>query len=357
MGLLIVDGIEGYGPDGTKAADDATLCRRVNMRWHRVDGDYGGSSNCSQILGSSTARNGQLCWDFYEGNGHEWLTWLQGGEVTDLVMGFAWRPASDQYGDILYFRHDAGNNLRLGYDINGRLYVSDASNSVVGISTDPLIQFRHWNYIEIKVSFSNTAGTAIVHFNGKEVINVSGQDFEAVGSHPHANNFAFYYRDSVQIDDLYVIDQNTSGLSDFLGPVVIRRLKPNADTATADFTPSDGVDHYACVDDDRVDEVEYLESSTVSDDELWDYESVPSEIFSIVAVNVETAIAATGAGAKKAASLCKSGVTAVQELTQLVTIDNIWDAFNSLVEDDPDTSSPWTISGLNAAQFGVRHKA
>ncbi len=357
MGLLKVDGIEGYGPDGTTAVDDTTLCRRISMRWHRVDGDYGGVNICSLIAGSGTARNGQLCWDFNTSNGHEWLTWLKGGEVTDLVMGFAWRPASSQYGDILYLRHDGNSNLRLGYDINGRLYVSDASNSVVGISTDPLIQFRRWNYIEIKVSFSNTAGVAIVHFNGKEVINVSGQDFEIVASHPHANNFTFSYRTDTQVDDIYVIDQNTSGLSDFLGPVVIRRLKPNADTATADFTPSTGVDHYACVDNDKVDESDYLESSTISDDELWDYESVPSEISLIKAINVETAIAATGAGTKKAASLCKSGTTAVQELTQLATIDNTWDAFNSIVEDDPDTVSPWTISGLNAAQFGVRHKA
>lgn len=346
MGIIKFDGFEGYGPDGTNCYSDSTMARRMNGRWNRLDAD---STPGSRI---ASARGG-LSFDLYTASGNSWYTWFE--DITSLVLGFAFRPVTTS-GEIVNFRHGFSGSMKLSFDVSGRLTITNANSSVVGTSV-VVIKFRRWNYIEVKVTFSNTAGTVVVQCNGKEVINLSGQDFEAVSSHPHCDNLRWFYRADTQMDDMYLIDQSTGGLTDFLGPVIVRRVKPSADTATADFTPSTGIDHYACVDNDRADETDYLESSTLTDDELWDYENVPSEIDTIQAISIETFIAATGVQAKKAASICESGASGVQEIGLRATISPDWEQFIDIMEDDPDTSSPWTPSGFNAAQFGVRHKA
>jgi hypothetical protein len=348
------DGFEGYGPSDTRSSDDITLDRRLNVRWQRVNSDYGGTSGSSRIWNGS-ARGDKLCWDFRTRNGHSWVSWLK-DELSTIIMGFGLFPWNGQSGDIIYFRHDSGNNMVLGITSNSEIYIKRDNGTRVATS-GPLIKWRRWNYIEVKATFDATAGAVELRLNGKTIINLTGQDFQATAGHPHSNNISWWYHDYQKLDDIYIIDPNTSGLDDFLGPIVVRRLKPSADSATADFTPSTGTSHFACVDNDRADATDYLESSTVNDDELWDYENVPSEIASIKAINIETSFAATGAEAKTAASLCKSGTTAVQEVGQRATVETDWDQFNDIMETDPDTGSAWTISGLNAAQFGVRHKA
>jgi hypothetical protein len=272
-------------------------------------------------------------------------------------LGFAFRPWVGQFDDLLYFRHDNDVNLTLGYNQNGSIWVKNANGTVVGWTTEGLIRFRRWNYIEIKATFHDSTGSAVVQFNGKEVINVTNQDFANVGGHNHSNNLEFDYHLAQLMDDMYLIDPDTSGLSDFLGPVVIRRLQPASDTATKDFTPSAGTDHFDCVNNDRADETDYLTSGTINDDELWNYDDVPSEVSDIKAINIETAVAATGSEPKQAASLCKSGASPVGEMGTLTTIETTWDQVNDIVENNPNTSSPWTPATLDAATFGVRHKA
>lgn len=329
--------------------------RRINVRWNRVEGAYGGTNRSSRILGSPSARGGALCWDFRDSISHNWVTWLKPC-MSHIVMGCAVRPWSGEWGDQLRFRESGKDCLILGYANGGHIYLKDSNGTVIDRTSDPHIRWCRWNYIEIKATFHNTTGSVELRHNGKTVVTAQNQDLAGFSGN-YINNLKFDYRDGMLVDDIYILDPTTPGLNDFLGPVVIRRLAPTADTAIADFTPSTGTSHYACVDDDRADETDYVESATVNDDDLWDYEDVPSEIAAIKAVNIVTDAAVTGSQAKKVVSLCKSGVAAVQEVGEGVTIATPWQEFNHPIESDPNTGSPWTLSGLNAAQFGVRHKA
>lgn len=355
MGLLKLEGFEGYGPDGTHD-DDATLIRRLSMRWGNVYG-YSGTPASSPGISSNHPRGSGLNWEVVSYNGHAWFT--ETAVMSDVIFGFAWRPNLRPYNDLFHFRWGSSRIFSLNNTYDGYLTVTDYNSAEAGRSVRPLIKNRRWHYFEVKVFFHPTAGTAVVHHNGVEVINISNKDF---GNNYAMDNLKLQYSLNSQhgeqsFDDMYLIDPNTSGVSDFLGPVVIRSLKPTVDTATNDFTPSTGTDHFAVVDNDRADETDYLESSTINDDELFEFANIPSEIVTLKGMSFETAFAVSGSQPKKAVSLCKSGATAVQEVDSLVTIANNWEQFDSILEDDPDTGVPWTISGLNAAQFGVRHKA
>ena len=360
MGLILLDGFEGYGPDGTVSATDTTLDRRLNMRWGRISSSYGGENYSAQISGSPLARGGKLCFNIIDDNGKYWRTWL--GDRSQIIVGFAFRPSRGEAGEYVYFMHGgtyagACSCLKFSITENGYIQLHDAGNSLIDTSEKALIRFGRWNYIEIKATFHDSAGSVELRHNGSSVLTAQNQDLAYTSGHNHCDTLEFEFYDELLYDDIYVIDPTTGGANDFLGPVVVRRLSPTADTATADFTPSEGMDHYACVDDDRADQDDYLESTTIGDDELWDYENVPAEIAAVKGVNIETAAYVTGSQTKGIASLCKSGTASIQEVGAETTISTDWEGFNHILETDPNTSSPWTVSGLNAAQFGVRHKA
>jgi urease gamma subunit len=352
MGVFKLDGFEGYGPDGTQSSTDATLDRRMNMRWHRLDSDF---SPGSKIIGSTSARGGELCWDMFENNGHTFRTYLP--NVEDIVMGFAIKPTTDQYGTFFYFRHGGSQILHFGIDSMGRIWLKDSTATLIATSA-PVVKFRRWTYIEIKATFHDTAGSVEVRVNGGTTAVISETSLDTAVTHNHADNIQWFYRDTTQWDDIYLIDQDTAGLSDFIGPAIVRRLSPSADTATADFTPSTGSDNYAMVDDARADDADYVSSSTVTDDDLYDYDNLPSEVNAVKAVAIVTSFYTTGGSeAKQIAALTKSGTTAIEETGVAASISDLWQDAIHITETDPDTSSPWTVSGLNAAKFGVRHKA
>jgi urease gamma subunit len=320
MGVFKLDGFEGYGPDGTQSSTDATLDRRMNMRWHRLDSDF---SPGSKIIGSTSARGGELCWDMFENNGHTFRTYLP--NVEDIVMGFAIKPTTDQYGTFFYFRHGGSQILHFGIDSMGRIWLKDSTATLIATSA-PVVKFRRWTYIEIKATFHDTAGSVEVRVNGGTTAVISETSLDTAVTHNHADNIQWFYRDTTQWDDIYLIDQDTAGLSDFIGPAIVRRLSPSADTATADFTPSTGSDNYA--------------------------------MNAVKAVAIVTSFYTTGGSeAKQIAALTKSGTTAIEETGVAASISDLWQDAIHITETDPDTSSPWTVSGLNAAKFGVRHKA
>jgi len=325
------------------------------MRWGQVHGYVSSKAN-SPGPSANHPRGSGLNWEVYGYNGTAWYTWI--GQKSSIIFGFAWRAnLNPGIGSIMSFKSSGTAVLSLMLSRNGVIWIEDYNRNSAGASAKRLIHTRRWNYFEIKATFHPTAGTVVVHHNGLEVINTTGNDF---GNSYYADNLQLTYGSSVRgdqsFDDMYLIDPNTSGASDFLGPIVVRSLKPTSDTATADFTPSEGSDHFAVVDDDRADGATYLESSTINDDDLFGFASIPSEIATLKGVSLETASAVTGSQPKETVSLCKSGSAALQEIESQTTIAVDFEQFDSIIEDDPDTGVPWTISGLNAAQFGVRHK-
>jgi hypothetical protein len=154
-------------------------------------------------------------------------------------------------------------------------------------------------------------------------------------------------------DDLYLLDTSTPGHNDFLGPIHIKSLHPNGDTTTADMTPSTGVDHYALVDDTNPDIAEYLTADAVNETDIWDYEDVPSDS-QVKAIQINTS-AYTDGTLEHFSPIVRSGGTNYEQ-TQVPVFDQVLDYRFELLETNPDTSSAWTPSTLNAAQFGVKRK-
>lgn len=124
-------------------------------------------------------------------------------------------------------------------------------------------------HIEIKVFSDSAAGTVQVKQDGETILdasslNTGGEDFESI-------RFGCTYRDHVYYDNIFFADDWCGELKSYL-------LLPDGDD-TAQFTPSEGSDNYAMVDDDGQDgDTTYVESATVGDKDIYTFSDLPSGV-------------------------------------------------------------------------------
>ena len=127
-------------------------------------------------------------------------------------------------------------------------------------------------------------------------------------------------RHTLRLDDVYVCDTSGSRNNDFLGDVKVVTLRPNADTAQADFTPSAGSVHYSLVaeapDDDG--DATYVESGTVGHKDLYGYQDLTGTPAAIMAVQLATVARKDDAGSRSLRAVLKSGATTANGATRVL---------------------------------------
>lgn len=201
-----------------------------------------------------------------------------------------------------------------------------------------------WYTGEIVATVSDTVGAIQVKLDGTTVLNLTNVDtrngtpttidrvlFQGTGN---SNNF--------DVDDVYVVNSGS-----FLSKAVrIETLVPNGDGATLNWTPSTGVNHYAVVDELPVSTTDYLSATNVGDVDELNFSNLSSTPAAIEEVNLFAHWAKTDATARTAYLSLTSGGT---------TSDGSAFALNSTgvrndrpLETDPNTSTAWTASGVNA---------
>jgi hypothetical protein len=344
MGIVFLEGFEDYGPAGTTGTQ---LRDRLSRYWGNPDTTTG--SPDSQIV---AGRGGGLaCYLGYYQN--EMCILID--KTDELICGFAFK--AEGFGTLCNFSYSTPlqEQAYLSVSASGNLYVRDTSGVAYGGTSNAPIKFGVWHYVEMRVKIGTVDGEVEVWLNGEQVINLTGLDTDNGNANIHRVFFDTGTNVSTYYDDIYLVDPNKSGISTFLGPINIKPIRPIADTAEADFTPSTGVDHYAMVDDETPTLSENLSASTLNDFDLWDYGNVDTDAQSIEAIQIRTACRSDGT-AISYAPVCKSGGTEYDQTTKGVVDPSIMYCRSDVLETNPNTSTAWTPTTLNAAQFGVKRK-
>lgn len=217
-----------------------------------------------------------------------------------------------------------------------------------------------WYYIEMKAYIHDSAGTVVVKLDGVTEINYGPGDTSYNGdtsitniSLARAGSGGIY--PEMAFDDLYICNDQGSTCNDFLGDVRIDCLRPNGAGNSTDFTASTG-SNYQCVDDTTPnDDTDYVYGSTVGDHDTYAMEDHPSAAGSIYATQSHAWMAKESGGTRQAKIITRSGSTDYEGSAESISDTYQW--FSEIREVDPDTSSAWTISGFNAAQFGTKIEA
>lgn len=205
-----------------------------------------------------------------------------------------------------------------------------------------------WNCFEFRYKVSDTVGIFQVKVDGTLIHDFSG-DTRNGGTVDEidqikittANGVHMYY----QFDDIVVRDDGWPGAGG------VHLLVPDSAGDVSDWTASAG-NPWDCVDEVPPDFADYIyEDSANLDSHLFNAESLPSEVDSVNAVKAMNVAKLAVAGSGNVRAIAKSGTTTdVGSSESLDTSDKYVD---HLMDDDPDTASEWTVSGVNSLQVGA----
>ena len=212
---------------------------------------------------------------------------------------------------------NADGTLRVAKSTGSGLSRSSYSvGSLLGTSTNT-ISFNTWYYLELKV-FSDVSGTWELKINGTIWASGSGVDTRCNGE----LNSGFFLDAglsmSVTYDDIYCLDSTGSYNTDFLGPQQVMAIIPDG-MDTTEWDPSVSTNN-SCVDDGPAIDT--------------------GEIFS---------------GAGSVTTVIKSG--SEYDETSTNRISGSRHSVSRLAERNPNGSAQWTVSSVDAAQFGIKANA
>lgn len=336
MSLLFVEGFDHY------AIADAT------KKW-----DAGGVSGSSIVAG----RVDGSAWSV--GTTTMYLQKIfSASNETEMIVGFAIKSTS----------YTTFSGLATFYTVAGVAQLSLSCNSTTGIlsvrrgdysaativDTGRALTANNWNYIEMRVLFSQTVGEVEIRVNGEVWANSTGLDTCAdtnvgagilrLGNGTAALNSAIY-------DDLYIIKKDGSGSTDFLGDVRVKTLFPTANGTTTQLTPSAGT-NYENVDDATAETTNYNSSTVAGNKDLYTTGDLTVTGGTVYGLQVVSWAAKDNTGTRSVSNVVKSSTTTDVKTAQAVSTS--YDFYSDLLALNPDGSVAWTESTVNAAEIGVQ---
>jgi hypothetical protein len=272
-----------------------------------------------------------------------------------MVVGLGYWFDADYSGRLfgLYDGTTLGMNVHKEY--GGELGVYRGSTQLAVTSGLGLVTST-WYWIEFKTLCNSSAGTYELRVGGVSKLSASSQNTKA-GSNNYHNVFQMLgaANGKCRYDDIFILDGSGSSNSSFLGNRKVVALYPNGDVAGyADFTCSSGSTHYALVDENPVnDDTDYVEDGTIGHKDLWDYPSLAGTGSNVSGIQINSMVRETDAASMTLNTLIKSGATEDVGTGEVIGSTS-YRSLRRISETDPDTGLPWTVSGVNAAQFGIK---
>jgi len=358
MTLLFFDGFETYDAGATMASgledvyamrpDIATTeifitpsTRIPGGQAMRIDTALGSHSGTNPTYGPQLPLAGYAAGD----------TWVFGVAIKASSLG-----AGGTVRSIFQLYSSEGEDiLALRLHANGDLTVDrfGVAGSIVTLETESAaIADANWHYIEFKTKLHNSTGTWEVHLDEVTIMNGTGDTDNLVRQPACHLRMGHIQSAIIDYDDLYILDTTGSVNNDFLGDVLVQRLRPNGDTLTKDFTRSTGSTNWDLINElGEDDDSTYVESKTLAQRDLYEYEDLPMSAATIYAVIAKPVLRKSEPGSRTCKLLCFSDP--IEDETGTIYPSTSYVRQAKLFETDPATSALWTDAGVNDAQFGV----
>jgi len=371
MALLFFEGFETVGTE-TGLAYQGTTRPRIDMRWYSTYASPTPATQSFFLIDDRHSEGYAIQMGQAAGSTGNYLQWevpsayrSTGTAAAEFVVGmwvhvpstsrtFSFLTAYSQSGgapdDHILFRvvNSQDIDCRFGYGA----YISLGSASSVFTAGS-------WHHVEVKFKIGNSPyGYIQAKVDGATVFtsaSIDTQDFWGdVRWFRLLNTTNSTGNDYVAYDDIYILVTSGSTPTDYLGPNArVYSMPPDGDSTPLQWTPSSGTVHYALIDENGADSADYVETSTNGYEEMFTLGS-PADTGTVHGVKIEAEAIDTSAGANNMDVRITSGST-TQETNWNVTSTTAYDVFVHYEGDtDPDTSSAWTTSGINALKAGVQ---
>jgi hypothetical protein len=293
-------------------------------------------------------------WQIFE----EQRTWVFG--FRHMWSGYATGGIFVNNDQLHYIGYGGGTQVEVVCDGTGRLGV--ASGHGTTWTPAPVLAAGTWKYIELKVFISTAAGTIDIRVDGEDVINLTGINTNPVGVIEQTANTVGMGKGRMNTPsglsgplytDLYICDGQGSLNKDFLGDLEVQTLYPMGAGNNSQWTPTAG-SNWENVDDPAANgDTDYVHASEDSAIDTYTYTDVTGGVSGIVA-GIQHSIFARKASAGTVHVAAVTRPNATDYIGDAETLSISYRNLVSIEETNPETDIPWTISGVNAAQFGQK---
>jgi len=230
------------------------------------------------------------------------------------------------------------------------------NGTVLGTTTFAIASGTYY-YIEFKIKIDNSTGTADIVVNGSNKLALSSQDTQntanATANQVRLGNNAVSTASTLDYDDFYSCDGTGSAPTNaLLGDVRVETILPNGVGNTSAWTPSAG-SNFQNVDETAPNaDTDYNSTSNAGDVDTYNYPSITPTSGTVYGVQVNMNARKDDGGTRTIAPVVRSGGTDFVGTSQ--NIGSSYTYYQQLYEQDPNTAAAWTISNVNAAEFGVK---
>jgi len=239
---------------------------------------------------------------------------------------------------------------------NQILKILNAAGAQVALGTTAM-PLNTLHYIEWKVFVNGASGSSEVILNGAtEIASTTGNFGSLNTDHIQISNSNSNASTTVNtdFDDLYVINTATGSPTTYLsgtGFWHIQTIYPNGAGSHTQWTPDSG-SNYARVNEATPDsDTSYVSDATVNDRDSYTFGNLTS-LTSILSAKIRGFARKDDVATRQIALVSRPTTTDYDGATQTMT--TTYTMYNEQVDNNPDTSSAWTISDINSSEFGIK---
>jgi hypothetical protein len=332
MALLFMDGFSHYSS--------------LLFKWNTISGSPTINASAGRIYGGALVSVGS-----------QFITRTSNEKYQELIIGFAHKPVTNLANAVLIALRNslqgATNYINIDWDTSNTRYLYRLGTNTVGIS-EPIV-LGEWYHLQLKIRVDNITGSYEFRLNNATEVsatNVDTQPSSTPTNYIDTILFGSQNTGTHHFDDFYLCDTSGSINNDFLGDVVVETIFPNANGTKTQFSPSTGT-NFENVDDVTHDsDATYNSSSTLNNADTFDFPSLATSGGTVFGIQTNLVARKAAVGIRKMSDVIISNTNEYDgnETALGANYANI----SQIHEVNPDTSSAWTISGINSAEFGYK---
>ena len=286
--------------------------------------------------------------------------------TTELIFGCAIKVGG-AVGSIpwnITFYEGGTSHLQIDVDGSGRLqFRRGAGGTILGTTTSPLVNsvFVH---LQFRLKVHDSTGTLTVKIGNIAEITLTGIDTRNGGSTGaidtvqfNSGQITFAGAWNMYYDDLWICDVAGSVNNDFLGDCTVQALLPNGNGNSSQLVGSDSnsTDNYLLVDESTPNsDTDYVESSTPGDKDTYAFGNLPQATGTIKGVQVCPFLKKTDAGTRSVVSVVR--LSGTEEDSAVKNLGTSY-AYQTDIRETKPGGGAWSLSDVNAAEFGIKVNA
>lgn len=371
MSILFFEGFETVGTE-TGYADRTTVVPRMDLRWS--DFRISGADTDYPYLIDDSFSEGFAIRMGEAGSGSNYMTWSvpkslhapAGPSAPSWVVGFRFH-VPDIARDFLFFQIQGqfvedSEQRQVSFSVENSTDISINRGTLGAFhTTTDLLTPGSWHYIEIEFKNAEEAdgGFIKVYINkvlsidldpvdanhGMTVASTSGMKFETANVTSAAEDYVGY-------DDIYILHKDVAPHQQRLGSVRVNSLPLESDSFAVWDNDAGSGTNFDHINENGADDADYIETDRQNDQDVYHLTDTALDS-GVFAVKLEAeAINITGGTPSLEFQLNSNGSW---ESTK-VTVDDLIDyaLFDSLFQQDPDTSAMWTAAAIDDLKVALK---